>query len=162
MGGGSIFREKGHAFHQRFKRISDLSPRRKGASGLCAKVQVLCGSRTISFRLGPALPAQFSVFPLQLGASQTGWSQDQPEALGPSPGDSDSEGPSGGIGVGVEGAPQESASNERNARLESATGIYTPHPRQIPLYPSVSNSNIGTLGEVCSSSCVCEVQTMSL
>lgn len=113
MGGGSIFREKGHAFHRSFKRISDLSPRRKGASGLCAEVQVLCGSRTISFRLGPALPAQFSVFPLQLGASQTGWSQDQPEALGPSPGDSDSEGPSGGIGVGVEGAPQESASNER-------------------------------------------------
>lgn len=135
MGGGSIFREKGHAFHQRFKRISDLSPRRKGASGLCAEVQVLCGSRTISFRLGPALPAQFSILPLQLGASQTGWSQDQPEALGPSPGDSDSEGPSGGIGVGVEGAPQESALNERGplmAKRRARISHGNLHPPTLP------------------------------
>lgn len=61
MGGGNIFREKGYTFHASFKGISNLSPRRKEACVLKFKFSV--GSKTISFRLNPAHPAQFPVLP---------------------------------------------------------------------------------------------------
>lgn len=93
--------------------MCDFSPKRREVDCVL-KFKFLVGSKAIDFWLNPAFLTQSPVHPLQPVCQ----AQHFPNLLvrmtralgenkffGPSPADADSEGLSGGIGVGVEGAP---------------------------------------------------------